>query len=83
MKWLEEDVVVMSLSDGTLQVKDIRENDTANCGLLHRTDCAIWDVALNVQSATGNQIIIAEDSGKVKCIDPRNGSDSILLTGFH
>lgn len=78
LKWLEENVVVVALSDGTLQTKDIREKPTDNCNLLHRTDNAIWDLALNVQ-ASGNQIIIAEDSGKVKSIDPRNGANFTLL----
>eukprot|EP00347_Sterkiella_histriomuscorum_P001352 403372362 len=83
LKWLEEEVVVVALNDGTLQTKDLREDSNKNCNVLHQTDCAIWDMALLVQSS-GNQIIIAEDSGKVKSIDPRNGKEFTLLTeGFH
>ncbi|CDW76332.1 UNKNOWN [Stylonychia lemnae] len=70
LKWLEENVVVVSLNDGTLQTWDVREKPDTKCSLLYRGDCAIWDLALWItQSATN--ILIAEDSGKVNLIDPR------------
>jgi hypothetical protein len=46
--------------------------------MLPRTDCAIWDLTL-WKSAGGVMPIIAEDSGKVKMIDPRNNGDAIIV----
>lgn len=79
-KWLDEQVIIMTLSDGTVQWKDIRTKKTDKAGLLiPRTDCAIWDLAL-WQSSVGLNPIIAEDSGKIRMIDPRNNNSSIIIT---
>ena len=43
-KWYEENVLVMSLSNGTVQLKDIREKESHKCMLLAQSDSAIWDM---------------------------------------
>ena len=47
--------------------------------MIPKTDCAIWDLAL-YKTTSGVYPIIAEDSGKVKMIDPRNNYHTITLT---
>jgi hypothetical protein len=73
-KWLDENVIVMTLNDGTVQFKDIRtdKRDFATM-MIPRTDCAILDLTL-WKTTSGANPIIAEDSGKVKMIDPRNNA---------
>lgn len=44
-----------------------------------RADSAITDLQLWTTSA-GVQVVVAEDSGNVRLVDPRNTADSILLT---
>lgn len=61
-------------------MKDIRtdKNDRPSL-LIPQTDCAIWDLTL-WKTSNGVNPIIAEDSGKVTMIDPRNNAHTITLT---
>ena len=73
-------MIVMGLTDGTLQMKDLRTKQEEKPSLLtKRADSAIFDVGLWIASS-GVKVIVAEDSGCVRMIDPRNNADSILLT---
>lgn len=46
-KWLEDEVVVMGLTDGTLQVKDLRtKTEELPTLLTKRGDSAIMDIEL-------------------------------------
>jgi hypothetical protein len=68
------------LTDGTVQFKDLRTSKTDKCVMLiPKLDCAVWDLAL-FNSSTGPQVVIAEDSGIVRLIDPRNASSGIEIT---
>ena len=78
-KWLEENIVVLALSDGSVQFKDLRIPKTEKAvEMTQRRDCALWDLAL-WKGAEGINVVCAEDSGKVIQIDPRNNKDVILL----
>ena len=62
----------MVLTDGTTQMKDLREKSENKCGIvMPRSDCAIWDLQV-FNNGGATQVIIAEDSGKVKLGDIRN-----------
>ena len=70
----------MGLTDGTLQVKDIRTKTEEKPTLLApRTDSSILDIEL-WKASSGVKVVVAEDSGKVKLYDPRNNADSILIS---
>lgn len=61
-------------------MKDLREKDDQKCRMLiPRVDCSIWDLAF-FQKGGKSEILIAEDSGKVKMVDLRNNNQSIVLT---
>lgn len=78
-KWLEEEVVVMALNDGTVQFKDLRAKKEESAGLLiPKVGSAVLDLALWKHSS-GVKVIIAEDSGKIRLIDPKNNKESIVL----
>lgn len=86
LKWYDENVLALSLTNGTLQLNDIRiktgKDDTlcSPCTLAAKVDGAIWDTAL-WRASSGVMIIAAEDSGRVTLIDPRNaGAEPIVLT---
>lgn len=80
LKWFDENTLALSLSNGTLQMNDIRikqgEGDTSMCkesqlSYKIKDGGAIWDTAL-WKDASGVKVICAEDSGKITLIDPRN-----------
>jgi hypothetical protein len=80
LKWFDENTLAMSLTNGTLQMNDIRikqgEGDTSICkesqlAYKVKDGGAIWDTAL-WRGASGVMIVCAEDSGKVTLVDPRN-----------
>ena len=87
MKWYDENVLAMSLSNGTIQMNDIRikqgQGADSICSpnnLTSKTVGAIWDTALWRESS-GVKIISAEDSGRITLTDPRMaGSEPIVLT---
>ena len=41
--------------------------------MVPRGDCAIWDIAV-FSNGGQTQVVAAEDSGKVRVVDPRNNA---------
>lgn len=77
MKWYDENTLALSLSNGTLQMNDLRMKQGTGdqcvcspCSLATKVDGAIWDTALWRGSA-GVLIVSAEDSGRITLFDPR------------
>lgn len=77
IKWYDENVLALSMSNGTIQFNDIRiKQGTAEdsvcsaCSLITKVEGAIWDTAL-WNSPSGVMLVAAEDSGRVTLIDPR------------
>ena len=77
LKWYDENVLALSLTNGTLQFNDIRikqgsgdQTFCSGCSVVSKVDGPIWDTAL-WRSQSGVNFICAEDSGRVTLVDPR------------
>lgn len=80
-KWLDDNSVVVALSDGSIQVKDLSANKKDKCQQIFKTDSSINDMIVWI-SKTGLRIIVAEDSGRVRLLDPSSSdvsASSVLL----
>lgn len=69
----------MALTNGSVQLKDLRTNAKDKCMLVAQTDSAIWDMQL-WKAAEGVKLVTAEDSGKVNVIDLRATNQITTLT---
>ena len=65
-RWLDEQTILSSLSDGSIWMKDFREGGVTNQIL--ESDSKIWDLAKSGE----HMYAIASDSGSVDFIDLRN-----------
>ena len=72
-KWYDENSVIVALTDGSVQLKDVSVNKKDKCLEVYKTDCSINDMVIWI-SKQGLRVIVAEDSGKVKIFDPANTS---------
>jgi len=79
LKWFDENTVAFSMTNGSLQLNDIRIKQkseatpklASQCSLVYKTEEGpIWDTAL-WRSPAGTFFVCAEDSGKVTLVDPR------------
>eukprot|EP00349_Pseudokeronopsis_sp_Brazil_P002055 CAMPEP_0202960028 /NCGR_PEP_ID=MMETSP1396-20130829/4209_1 /ASSEMBLY_ACC=CAM_ASM_000872 /TAXON_ID= /ORGANISM="Pseudokeronopsis sp., Strain Brazil" /LENGTH=300 /DNA_ID=CAMNT_0049678989 /DNA_START=220 /DNA_END=1122 /DNA_ORIENTATION=- len=82
-KWLQDQVIVAALADGTLSLKDIRTpKEQVGVSLMPRRDCAIWDMDL-LQSEAGANVVCADDSGFVFMVDPRQNAQVLPLLNYN
>lgn len=85
LKWYDENVLALSMTNGTIQLNDIRikqsgESETVcnACTLVSKVDGPVWDTAL-WRAASGVMLVTAEDSGRLTLVDPRMTAHPLVL----
>jgi len=71
--WLDKDTVLMTVTDGTVQLRDFREK---SCKVLTRFDSKPWQFDLAGQ----NQIVVGLDAGEARRFDMREASKQEVIS---